>query len=1208
MKLRSLRFASIAFLPLLIGCAGETGEDTGTSEDDLSLPSFVSIKSSALGCGDVANDKFAGFDTAHGYKLDAKKGRSYHFEWSGLLDGSQQTTLALFEATGGKRRVAVARGAERVSLDFEPTADKTYVVAAYTAQRSAKGTYKVKQFCAITGQNALTDGQTSFENEERDENRFWRSGVAGPERADSLSSKAAPGGRTQAVEEADVYKVDGTKLFYLNTYRGFLVYDVANPKAPKQMGRLPVYGHPVEMYVQNNVVYALMNDVLELKDIDGRLRFEKKRTAQLVAIDISNPAKPTVLETVDIKGSLREGLSRKVGDTVYVVTQDWAYSWMGNEQQSKEQAWVYSFNTANPKDVKLVQKLKIFEGGGMNMSATGVSSGRWFNGVTISATSNALLVAENWSTYTSVWGGPNCGTSQSLQEANVSIVDISNPSGQIKVHAKLTTYGQVGDQFKQTYVHDPATGKATYYGVFARQEWNSTNCTGNSFVQNQLESWDVTNGAAPKQVGKLAFGKPNETVRGTAFDVERGVLFGITAERVDPLYAIDIKNPASLKVLSEVDGLSGDMNLFRFIGDKKFLLAIGTDNSNECEGFNSPATGWTSKVQASIIDVQDTSKIKLVQRKCITVNDAQWMGSEVNWNLDQAHKMIGLHESGLANLVSVPVHYTKKIAATNGGWETYKSETAVGLLSWNLSNYDPSKQPAQQNVLENASTIVHPGGNVKRTVVFTHPGTGVARRKLMNLSATHLGIVDIENPKAPSTDSVTELAPYKDRVIAFGSHVVEQIQPYTDYGWQENGETEFRVKAQGPNVDDGAVLAKFTAPSVERAMKYGDDALVLFSRKTTMIAGNYSSELHATIYDLSTPTSPRKAGTVKLPVEYVSYPRFAAGSSSTFFAPGSWGDSQDMVESDKGLVFLTSTWTQAGNQQRKLVGLNLSNIDAPKVASIQLTTDKDTTMLGLAKEEGSSGEPTSFYLASKKTNGTINRDGTDFNKVKYTAKKYSWSATNNIVGGAAVNVPGKIVRSFIQDGKRVFLTHDRAFDVLASGDFAESPRMELLTLAASGNTASLEDSTTLWGMDLRDLVLDDGRLYTNLAERQSWGGGIMPMGMRGPMRWSPPASELRIFEVSSSKIAQRFAEDLGTDGIELMGVHDKRLFVNLAGDGVLLVDARNAQFPTARAFVRTLGYAWSAEVAGNDALIPAGHYGVYQLDLNAQATLGLGKR
>ena len=88
------------------------------------------------------------------------------------------------------------------------------------------------------------------------------------------------------------------------------------------------------------------------------------------------------------------------------------------------------------------------------------------------------------------------------------------------------------------------------------------------------------------------------------------------------------------------------------------------------------------------------------------------------------------------------------------------------------------------------------------------------------------------------------------------------------------------------------------------------------------------------------------------------------------------------------------------------------------------------------------------------------------------------------------------------------------------------------------------------------------------------------------------------------KLSERFAEDLGTDGIELMGVHDRKLFISLAGDGVMVVDTNNVAKPVARDFVHTLGYAWSVEVAGNDALIPAGHYGTYQLSLLGTKTLG----
>ena len=68
--------------------------------------------------------------------------------------------------------------------------------------------------------------------------------MAESSRADS-TSKVAPNGRSGPVEEADVHKIDDTRLFYLNTYRGFLVYDVANPKAPALVSRLPVYGNPV---------------------------------------------------------------------------------------------------------------------------------------------------------------------------------------------------------------------------------------------------------------------------------------------------------------------------------------------------------------------------------------------------------------------------------------------------------------------------------------------------------------------------------------------------------------------------------------------------------------------------------------------------------------------------------------------------------------------------------------------------------------------------------------------------------------------------------------------------------------------------------------------------------------------------------------------------------------------------------------------------
>ena len=46
-----------------------------------------------------------------------------------------------------------------------------------------------------------------------------------------------PQGRVGEVEEADIYRVADNKLYYLNTYRGFIIYDISDPKQPKLISR-----------------------------------------------------------------------------------------------------------------------------------------------------------------------------------------------------------------------------------------------------------------------------------------------------------------------------------------------------------------------------------------------------------------------------------------------------------------------------------------------------------------------------------------------------------------------------------------------------------------------------------------------------------------------------------------------------------------------------------------------------------------------------------------------------------------------------------------------------------------------------------------------------------------------------------------------------------------------------------------------------------
>ena len=117
-----------------------------------------------------------------------------------------------------------------------------------------------------------------------------------------------PAGRVADVEEGDIYKVVGNRLYLLNTYKGFMVVDVSDPKKSKVISRLGVYGYPIEMYVKDDTVHALISDALHIRRAkDGSLYFDRVQQSELVAIDISDEKKPRLLDREPIVGNLMEG-------------------------------------------------------------------------------------------------------------------------------------------------------------------------------------------------------------------------------------------------------------------------------------------------------------------------------------------------------------------------------------------------------------------------------------------------------------------------------------------------------------------------------------------------------------------------------------------------------------------------------------------------------------------------------------------------------------------------------------------------------------------------------------------------------------------------------------------------------------------------------------------------------------------------------------
>ncbi len=123
---------------------------------------------------------------------------------------------------------------------------------------------------------------------------------------------AAQDGRQQIareIEEADLYRVSGNLLYLLNSYRGLAVVDLAKFEL---VGRLPVPGFPLEMYLRGTRAFVLITGL--------------HADTQLIEINVADPAAPAVGRAETIAGNFRT--SRIVGDVLYAVTDTSIHSFL----------------------------------------------------------------------------------------------------------------------------------------------------------------------------------------------------------------------------------------------------------------------------------------------------------------------------------------------------------------------------------------------------------------------------------------------------------------------------------------------------------------------------------------------------------------------------------------------------------------------------------------------------------------------------------------------------------------------------------------------------------------------------------------------------------------------------------------------------------------------------------------------------------------
>jgi hypothetical protein len=360
---------------------------------------------------------------------------------------------------------------------------------------------------------AFYQGRSSFEPSYRGGSNALR-GLA----VDFLAPTATTGGEgtggpAPLPEEADIWKTDGTMVYYFNQLRGLQVIDLADPADPRLLAtlRLPAVGQDLYLLPGSGPV----RHVLLLTRGDGGYG---QTVIHQVRIEGGNAQ---IEHRKTIEGDLAE--SRLAGNRLFLLTSSWIHA-NGNQLNTTLSQWLIQPG-ADPLPAG-----ETVVGGGSPVVASGAG---WL--------ALSVTPAGEWNV------------------SDVHVFRLASDGATRLTAGPVRTEGRVGDKFKIQWSNNVLTvisQRNSAGGV-----WSPTTV---------LENFQADGpAAAGSRLGQLELAK-GETLYATRFAGNKAYI--VTFLQTDPLWVVDLSNPAAPVVAGhlEVPGWSTHLEP---VGD--LLFSIG---------------------------------------------------------------------------------------------------------------------------------------------------------------------------------------------------------------------------------------------------------------------------------------------------------------------------------------------------------------------------------------------------------------------------------------------------------------------------------------------------------------------------------------------------------------------------------------------------------------------------------------------------------
>jgi hypothetical protein len=434
-------------------------------------------------------------------------------------------------------------------------------------------------------------------------------------------SKGTPsdGEAERAIEEADIVKIEGERLYALSRYGGLSVIDVSDPDRLSLLGRRRAQAEPFELYVRAGIALVLYNGYGEYQgnesEGDG---VTWVTTGYVIAYDARDAAELPEIGRFEVPGRITD--SRIVGDVLYVVGFENGQCW---DCDSGERTTIVSLDVSDPAAVQPVDELSFADD-----LERGYSWQR-----SVSGTDRRLYVA-----------GPAWGDEGPLG-STIQVVDISDPAGAMVLGASVQVTGQVSSRWQMD----------EYDGVL---RVISQRATWRPELPPRVETFAIDSVDALQPLGATDLTiPPGEDLRSVRFDGPRA--YAITALQTDPLITVDLNDPEDPRQVGELE-MPGWVYHMEPRGER--VLGLGYDQGNP-EG----------ALAVSLFDVSDLSHPALLDR----VNfggDWAWLSEDQ----DRIHKAFNiLDEQGL-----ILMPFSGSSAKEDDGLACRGYQSGVQLIDW----------------------------------------------------------------------------------------------------------------------------------------------------------------------------------------------------------------------------------------------------------------------------------------------------------------------------------------------------------------------------------------------------------------------------------------------------------------------------------------------------------------------------------------------